>query len=181
MKIRFLGVFFLMLCFHQSFSQREWANPIIKDYGRILDLEEVDVRPDASMEYKIVIELIHKMDNPERINFSATNVARLINLHAVGGVSKDKLKVAVVIHAEATNSVINNEAYRDKYDGKDNPYFPLYEQLAANGVEVIVCGQSLNLYGHDKSKVIPQVKVATSALTAVSTFQLRGYAYFKWD
>ena len=86
-----------------------------------------------------------------------------------------------VQNTEATNSVINNEAYRDKYDGKDNPYIPLYEQLAANGVEVIVCGQSLNLYGHDKSKVIPQVKVATSALTAVSTFQLRGYAYFKWD
>lgn len=165
-----------------SFSQeRKWAAPIIKDYGRILDLEDVDVKPDPDMEYKILIEQVFKMDNPERTNFSATNVARLINLHAVGGVKQENLKVAVVIHAEATNTVINNEAYKAKYDDKDNPYIKLYEELAKNGVELIVCGQSLELYGNKREEVIPQVKVATSALTAVTTYQLKGYAYFKWD
>ena len=162
-------------------QERNWVNPIIKNYGRILDLQDVDVKPDPEMEYKILIEEVFKMDNPERANFSATNVARLVNLHAVGGVKKENLKVTVVIHAEATNSVIDNDAYKAKYEGKDNPYIKLYEELAENGVELIVCGQSLALYGNKRSEVIPQVKVATSALTAVTTYQLKGYAYFKWD
>jgi len=162
-------------------QDRKWANPIIKDYGRILDLPDVDVRPDPEMEYKILIEEVFKMDNPEQVNFSATNVARLINLHAVGGVKKENLKVAMVIHAQATNSVINNEAYKARYDGKDNPYIKLYEQLAESGVELIVCGQSLEMFGNKRADVIPQVKVATSALTAITTYQLKGYAYFKWD
>jgi intracellular sulfur oxidation DsrE/DsrF family protein len=120
------------------------------------------------------------MDNPSAPNFSATNVARLINLHAVGGVKPENLKVAVVIHAKATNSVVNNEAYQKRFE-VDSPYIKLYEELSAAGVELIVCGQSLTMFGNERENVIPQIKVATSALTAISTYQLKGYAYFKWD
>ena len=180
MKLRTTIFLAFLLLTQLSFAQkRNWVNPIIKGYGRILDLENVDIKPDPNKEYNIVIELVHEMDKPERINFSASNVARLINLHAVGGVKKENLNVAVVIHAEATNSVINNEAYKDKYD-TDNPYIDLYKELADAGVELVVCGQSLNLYRNDVKDVISQVKIATSALTAVSTYQLEGYAYFKW-
>jgi intracellular sulfur oxidation DsrE/DsrF family protein len=48
-------------------------------------------------------------------------------------------------------------------------------------VELVVCGQSLAMFGNKSDDVIPQVKIATSALTAISTYQLKGYAYFKWD
>lgn len=181
MKNTFLLLALLMITQIGISQDRKWANPIIKDYGRILDLEDVDVKPDPEMEYKILIEEVFKMDNPGRANFSATNVARLINLHAVGGVKKENLKVALVIHGPATSSVINNEAYKAKYDDKDSPYIKLYEDLAASGVEILVCGQSLEMSGLKKSDIIPQVKVATSALTAVTTYQLKGYAYFKWD
>ncbi|NVK85802.1 MAG: DsrE family protein [Cytophagia bacterium] len=181
MKSTFILLALLLIAQAGISQDRKWANPIIKDYGRILDLEDVDVKPDPDMEYKILIEEVFKMDNPARANFSATNVARLINLHAVGGVKKENLKVALVIHGPATSSVINNEAYKTKYDDKDSPYIKLYEDLAASGVEIIVCGQSLEMGGYKKADVIPQVKVATSALTAVTTYQLKGYAYFKWD
>ncbi len=181
MKLKITTFFALLLITQFSFAQsRNWVNPIIKGYGRILELEKVDVKPDPNLDYKILIELVHDMDKPERINFSASNVARLINLHAVGGVKKENLDVAVVIHAEATNSIINNEAYQKKYD-KDNPYIDLFKELSEAGVEIIVCGQSLALYRNEVKDVIPQVKIATSALTAVSTYQLKGYAYFKWD
>lgn len=164
-----------------SFAQeRKWVNPVIKNYGRILDLEKVDVAPDPNMEYKVLIELIHDMESPSVANFSATNVARLINLHAVGGVNPENLKVAVVIHAKATNSVVNNEAYKKRFE-VDSPYIKLFEELADAGVELIVCGQSLTMFGNQSDDVIPQVKIATSALTAISTYQLKGYAYFKWD
>ena len=181
MRLKISLVLALLLLTQISYAQnRKWVNPIIKNYGRILDLEKVDVKPDPNMKYKILIELVHDMDKPERVNFSASNVARLINLHAVGGVKKKNLDVVVVIHAGATNAVINNEAYQVKYE-KDNPYISLYEELSEAGVELIVCGQSLELYKNKAEDVIPQVKIATSALTAVSTYQLKGYAYFKWD
>ena len=181
MKLRLTLAFCFFLIAQSSFSQeRKWANPIIKGYGQILDLEKVDVKPDPNMDYKILIELVFDMEKPARTNFSATNVARLINLHAIGGVKKENLNVAVVIHAAATNTVINNEAYQKKYE-TDNPYLDLYKELAEAGVELIVCGQSLELYKNKAVDVVPHVKIATSALTAVSTYQLKGYAYFKWD
>lgn len=96
-------------------SKKPWVNPLIKKYGRILDLEDIDVKPDPDREYKILIELVHDMEKPKRLNFSANNIARLINLHAIGGVKPENLKVAVVVHAQATNSVVNNEAYQKKY------------------------------------------------------------------
>jgi intracellular sulfur oxidation DsrE/DsrF family protein len=181
MKLTLAIVCSLFLITQFAFAQeRNWQNPIIKGYGQILDLEKVDVKPDPNMEYKILIELVFDMDKPERTNFSATNVARLINLHAIGGVKKENLNVAVVIHAAATNTVINNEAYQKKYE-TDNPYLDLYKELSEAGVELIVCGQSLMMYRNDAKDVVPQVKIATSALTAVSTYQLKGFAYFKWD
>jgi len=180
MKLKLIIAFSFILITQAAFSQeKKWVNPIIKGYGQILELENVDIKPDPNMEYKIVIELVFDMDKPKRASFYATNVARLINLHAVGGVKKKNLHVAVVIHAAATNTVINNEAYQKKYE-EDNPYLDLYKELSEAGVELIVCGQSLMMFRNETKDVVPQVKIATSALTAVSTYQLNGYAYFKW-
>lgn len=159
---------------------KPWVNPLIKNYGRILDLENVELKPDPDREYKILIELIHDMDKPKRLNFSANNIARLINLHAIGGVKPENLKVAVVVHAQATNSMVNQEAYQEKYK-VESPYVDFYKELSDAGVDLVVCGQSLNLFGQNPENVLPGVKIATSALTAVSTYQLKGYAYFKWD
>ena len=171
----------LIVCSQLSFSQeKKWVNPIIKNYGRILELEKVDVVPDPDLEYKILIELVHKLDKPERVAFAATNVARLINLHGVGGVKPENLKVVVVIHAGATSSVLNADAYKNKYE-VESPYAPLYKELMEAGVEVVVCGQSYSMYGNKVEDLMPNVKIGTSALTAISTYQLKGYAFFKWD
>ncbi|WP_071387037.1 DsrE family protein [Roseivirga seohaensis] len=181
MKLRIIFAFSLLLITQLSFSQeKKWVNPIIKNYGRILELEKVDVAPDPNMEYKILIELVHKLDKPENAAFAATNVARLINLHGVGGVKPENLKVAVVIHAGATSSVLNADAYKTKYE-VESPYAPLYKELMEAGVEVIVCGQSYSMYGNKVEDLMPGVKIGTSALTTISTYQLKGYAFFKWE
>lgn len=179
MKLRNILITLLLLSTNLLWAQdKPWVNPIIKDYGRILDLEHVEVKPDPDMEYKILIEVVHDMKKPKRLNFYANNVARLINLHAVGGVKRENLHVTVVVHAQATHSVINQEAYKDKYE-VDSPYVAFYKALHDAGVETIVCGQSLDLFGHKPEDVLPQIKIATSALTVMSTYQLKGYAFFK--
>ncbi|MGW8122979.1 DsrE family protein [Roseivirga echinicomitans] len=181
MKHIALIAFSLLFVAQLSFSQeKKWVNPIIKNYGRILELEKVDVAPDPNMEYKIVIELVHKLDKPERLDFSVTNVARLINLHGVGGVKPENLKIAVVVHAGATNSMLNADAYKAKYE-VDSPYAAFYKELMEAGVEVVVCGQSYSMYGNKVEDLMPNVKIGTSALTAISTYQLKGYAFFKME
>lgn len=181
MKLKtFLVALFLFSAPYIMAQGKPWVNPVIKNYGRILDLKEVEVKPDPDLEYKILIELVHDMDKPNRLNFSANNIARLINLHAVGGVKPENFKLAVVVHGKATNSTIGADAYEKKYK-VESPYIDFYKELSDAGVELVVCGQSLNLFGHKFGAVMEPFKVATSALTALSTYQLQGYAYFKWD
>ena len=86
--------------------------------------------------------------------------------------------MTVVIHAQATHSVMNEKAYKKKYK-VDSPYADFYKALDEADVEMIVCSQSLNLFGHKPEDVLPQIKIATSALTVMSTYQLKGYAFFK--
>lgn len=178
MKKAALVILTLILANVSEAQQKKWVNPIVKGYGRILDLEDVDVKPDPNMKYNILIELVNDMDKPNRVDFYANNVARLINLHAVGGVPKENLNVTLVIHAQATNSVLNSEKYKAKYK-EDSPYEDFYKALNDAGVEVIVCGQSLSMFGHKPKDVLPDIKIATSALTVMSTYQQKGYSFFK--
>lgn len=63
------------------------ANPIIKDYGTIYGLDNVTL-PDKTQEYKIVIDLKPANDDYDKVNKGLINVARALNLHAVGGVKR---------------------------------------------------------------------------------------------
>jgi intracellular sulfur oxidation DsrE/DsrF family protein len=48
------------------------------------------------------------------------------------------------------------------------------------GIKIIGCGQSVVRFGFDSADVNPDVTVATSRFTAVSTYQMKGYACFKY-
>jgi intracellular sulfur oxidation DsrE/DsrF family protein len=85
----------------------------------------------------------------------------------------------VAIHGEASYSIMNNEAYKEKYK-TSNPNLELYKELQEAGVKMFICGQSLIGRSIDRTKIIPQVKIATSMLTTVTTHQLMGYAILKF-
>jgi intracellular sulfur oxidation DsrE/DsrF family protein len=57
-----------------------------------------------------------------------------------------------------------------------NPSADLIAKLVAAGVSVRVCGQALAGAKIARDEVLPGVQVDLSALTTVSTLQLRGYA-----
>lgn len=103
----------------------------------------------------------------------------MLNLHVSGGVPKEKLNVILAIHGGAAYTVMNNEAHRAKY-GVDNPNLKLYQELSAAGVRIYVCGQSLIARNIDRDKMVPQIKIATSMLTTLTTYQLKGYAALKF-
>ncbi|MBS1545373.1 MAG: DsrE family protein [Bacteroidetes bacterium] len=153
--------------------------PVIKDFGGVFPVPDAAEKPDASLTYRVVIEVERMSDKPDTLNWALNNVARLINLHAVGGLPKNQLEVVMAIHGGAAFTVMNNDAYRSKYN-IDNPNLKLYQQLQQAGVKIFVCGQSLIARKIDRTKMVPEVKVATSMLTVITTYQTKGYAYLKF-
>lgn len=160
-------------------SYAQAVNPVIKSAGAIHDIPYATVKPDPSLDYNIVIDVATGPDKPSEVNPSLDNVARLINLHVVGGVPKEKLHIVLAIHNVSAFAVLSNEAYRAKYK-TDNPNLRLLEELAQAGVRLTVCGQSLIKREIDPTKLAPNVEVATSMLTTVTTHQLKGYAVLKF-
>ncbi len=155
-------------------SQRK-VNPIIKSFGGIYDLPFAEEKVDPSLDYNIVVEVVTVNNGPDEINWALNNVARMLNLHAMAGVPREKLHVVLGIHGGAAFSVMDNEAYRKKYN-TDNPNLELYKALEEAGVKMFVCGQSLLARDINQDRVVPQVKIASSMLTTMTTYQLKGYA-----
>lgn len=171
-------LFVILFISHSAFSQ-EMINPVIKNYGGIFDAPHATEKPDPNMEYKVIIDVVTgdaKMDEPF---YSIVNVARLMNLHAMGGVKKENMKIVLAIHGGAVWATLNNEKYNDKY-GIDNPHLPLFKELQDAGVKIFVCSQSLLGRKIDHTKLAPGIETATSMLTTMTTYQLKGYAALKF-
>jgi intracellular sulfur oxidation DsrE/DsrF family protein len=162
-----------------SVSAQTPQNPVIKSAGTINDIPFATVKGDPTMEYNIVIDIMLGASKPEQINPALDNVARLLNHHAVAGVPAEKMHVVLAVHNESSTSLINNEAYQKRFN-VDNPNLKLLEELHNAGVKITVCGQSLVKRNIDHKTLAPQVEVAVSMLTTVSTYQLKGYAVFKF-
>lgn len=169
----------LFLLCSTSLAAQEKVNPVIKSYGGIYPLEEATVRPDPRLVYKIVVDVVTGSDDPTEVSAGLNNVARMLNLHAVGGVPPGKMEVVLAMHGGATFATLDNAAYRKKFE-VDNPNIGLVQELKAAGVKLVVCGQSL--IGRDISTdlIQPEIEVATSMLTTVSMYQLKGFAVFRF-
>jgi len=169
----------LLLITTLTLSAQERVFPLVKNYGGIFDIPSATVKPDPTQVYKIVVDVYTGAKDPKELAFGLNNVARMLNLHVVGGVPHGKLDVILAIHGGATFSILNNDNYRKKH-GVDNPNIGLIKALKDAGVRVTVCGQSLLARDIPLSAVNPEVEIATSMLTTVSTCQLKGYAVFKF-
>jgi intracellular sulfur oxidation DsrE/DsrF family protein len=176
MKLYF--ALFLFFVFAQTFGQ-ERQFPMVTAYGGIFAIENAAEIPDPSMEYKIVVEVATGSEKPEELNFALNNVARLMNLHAQAGIPKKNIEVVVAVHGEAAYAVMSNEAYRKKYNA-DNPNLGLLKELKRSGAELYICGQSLFARKIDRATLAPEMNVALSMLTTVTTYQLKGYAFLKF-
>jgi len=168
---------FLMVAGLQLVAQ-EKQNPVIKNHGGIYAIPQATVLPEEQLDYKVVIDLYSGADSPEQINPALNNVARMINLHAIGGAQKP-MEVVLAIHGKAYNLVMDNESYQKRFS-VDNPNIQLVRELKQAGVKLTVCGQSLLFREVTPTEVLPEIDLATSMLTTVTTYQLKGYAFLKF-
>lgn len=176
-KILFSLVYFALLPL--ALIAQTKINPIIKSYGAVYHLPDAAHKPDPALNYKILVELTENAEKPDSLNEYLEAVATLINLHAAEGVPKENIHVVVVLRKMATYAVIGDEMYKEKFK-VDNPNHQLIKELDEAGVDFYVCGQTMMKRHIDKSKLVPQAKIASSGLTAITTFQLQGYALVKF-
>ncbi len=152
-----------------------WQTPTIHGYGKIHALPDAAYQPDPSQTYRIVFAVTKGVDSADKVNSGLDHVARTVNLYAASGVPLSQLKFVAVISGPATQSVLDNAHYRDKF-GSDNPNLDLIAQLRKAGVDVAVCGQAVAEHQFDYSWVSRDVTLALSALTTVSTLEHQGYS-----
>ena len=159
-------------------TQTEVILPI-KDFGKVYNVPFATDRPDPNMQYKIVFEAsVHGFDS-SLLHEPLEIVARLYNLHVYGGVPQKNMDVVLVIGGEAISVAMHNDAYRKRY-GIDNPNLKILEQLKSAGVKINGCSQAMLKHHIDPSEMNPDVTKIFSRLTTVATYQLKGYAYFRF-
>jgi intracellular sulfur oxidation DsrE/DsrF family protein len=94
---------------------------------------------------------------------------------ASGGVAPKDLKIVIVMHGPGGIVAMNNDTYRAKFNA-DNPNAQLLADLKKAGAEIYLCGQTLHQQKFAEKAMLPEVKLATSAMIVLLTYQNQGYA-----
>jgi intracellular sulfur oxidation DsrE/DsrF family protein len=174
--------FSLLLLVFPAFSflnAQTKVNPVIKSYGTVFQMPGADHKPDPSIKYKIIVELTENASKPDTLNEYIEALATLMNLHAAEGVAKENIHMVVILRKMATYAVFGNELYKEKFKC-DNPNLQLLKELSDAGVEFYVCGQTMLKRNIDTKKLVSGTKVASAGLTAITTYQLKGYTMVKF-
>jgi intracellular sulfur oxidation DsrE/DsrF family protein len=150
----------------------EPAYPRITGYGQVNLLPEAAHQPRKGAKVMFNVTADAK---PGDVNKGLERAARLLNLYAGAGLPDHDIKMTVVLHSEATKAVLADKPYAARFDAKVNPNLPLIREFKKAGVEVFVCGQSLNSKKYPADEVAPEVTVALSAMTVLINKQAEGY------
>ncbi len=174
-----VGIFIcgLMMGFAQKSVRQN--GPIIENYGQVFRVDDPDYELDTTKTYQVVFDIMGSPDDRSALNARINTMARFLNMHAQAGVPKKQLKVACVFHNLATTDVLNDDAYRSRYQ-TSNPNLGLLNALDSAGVEIYICGQSIHARGVDRSELADPVRVALSAMTILIDYQAKGYELVKF-
>ena len=126
---------------------------------------------------KLVLDVTSEAKKPEEVSKGLDRAARLLNLYGAAGLKASDINITVVLHGEATKSVLSDEAWESRLQMKHNPNLPLIRLLQKAGVEVMVCGQALSYKKIERDEVAGEVSVAAAALTVLLNRQADGFAY----
>lgn len=148
--------------------------PIIAKYGGVVARPTASEQPRAGA--KVIFDATADA-KPGDVNRGLDRVARLLNLYGSAGLRAHDVKIAIVLHGDATKSVLNNMAYKARFGAEQNPNLPLIRELQKVGVEIFVCGQALNYKGFPDGEVADGIPIAAAALTVVVNKQQDGYSY----
>jgi intracellular sulfur oxidation DsrE/DsrF family protein len=154
------------------------GGPIIQSAGMSALVSAPTFTAPADHEYRVVWEINVGSDSAQ--NAQLGTLARFYNLHARHGVPVARLHAAAVVHGTGWVSLLNDESFAKRYPGKANPSKQLVQELLAAGAEIVVCGQTAAFRGVQQSELLPGVKIAPSAMTALNVFYAQGFHLNPW-
>jgi intracellular sulfur oxidation DsrE/DsrF family protein len=130
--------------------------------------------PDPNLDYKVVFS-VAQVVKPNEVHPTLKTMALYLNTLAHNGVPANHRHIAAVFHQGGGDAALNNETYKARNNGQDNPNIALIHELKMAGVDFRVCGQGLMGKKVDPSNVLPDVQADLWAMTTMVNLQLRGY------
>jgi len=159
--------------------------PLIKGspFSGVLPVSGITEKPDNNLKYKLVISLTAGTKDPDKIkelNKGLAEIGRIINLHVAAGVPIENLVVVIVTHGPAILALLNDESFKKEFKAA-NPNLAIIKELESAGAKFIACGQAMQFLEVKNEDLLPTVKIALAAKVALSTYQLKGYAFYEID
>ncbi len=173
------AILFLLLFVASNLLAQEKSNPLIKNFGAVYLVPFAIEKPNPELNYKILVDVNTASEKPEIVNENLEAVAKVLNLHILGGVPLKNLQVVLVVHGAAAFNLMNNVAYQQKY-AVDNPNLPLLTELGKAGVKIFICGQTVLKRNIDYHLLAPEVTVAMSAITTITNYTIKGFTVLKY-
>lgn len=147
--------------------------PVFTEFGNVASVETTfEIPADAS--FAVAFDTSTRADVGE-INRTLGSAARFINMHVEAGVPVENIRVAVVVHGQASLDLTKAEFYAERQDGAENANAAAIEALISNNVQIILCGQTAAYYEIGNDDLLPGVDMALSAMTAHALLQQGGY------
>ena len=146
---------------------------VLTEFGKVAPVK-TDFKIPRGTKFKVIYDIVDPAE-PGQLNRKLNTPARFLNMHAAAGVREKNMKLAVVIHGQASLDVANAKVYGAAYDGAENGNVAIIKALTEQGVRIILCGQSAAFYGVSHEDMLPGVEMALSAMTAHAILQQEGY------
>jgi len=174
-----IGILMMMALLAGQINAQKKVTPVIDGFGSVFQIPNATVTPDASLQYKIIADIPTAAARPDTINTGLEAAITLLNLHGAGGVPASQIKLVLAVHKDAGVALLNNEAYQERFK-IDNPNKSMIEALQKAGVTITICGQTMQKRKFAPDALLPGIQIATSAMTTLTTYQLKGYALMKF-
>jgi intracellular sulfur oxidation DsrE/DsrF family protein len=152
---------------------------MISPYSPIRELPDAAGQPDKNLEYRLVFSVTRKAMNPGDLNPGLRHIALTINLFEWSGIPREHMKLKGIVHGDTIEVVLNEEAYQKNFS-RSNPDLDLISRLKEHGVEILACGQTFLNQGFERRDLNADITFALSALSVLSTCQLKGYALMQY-
>ena len=148
--------------------------PLIDRFGPVYGVAEPGFVTPLGLEYKAVFDVGPSPEDPAAVNPRIESLARFLNMHARAGVKPANMHLALVLPGPAGKDALSGPAYKRRH-GVENPNAALLEALRAQGVEIVLCGQTAVHKGFKRDEIAPSVATSLSAMTALVALQAQGY------
>lgn len=152
----------------QAQSTRFTPGPVIVDHGPVADIEGASPMAPGTV-FKVVFSVSEAATAGE-VSRRLESPARFLNMHVRAGVPRENIQLAIVVHGPAARDLL-----LEPRPGETNPSAGLIAALVANGVDVILCGQTAANLDVMPASLLPGVRLSLSAMTAHALLQQNGY------